>query len=75
MQVANDFTFTTKALMLISLLLTLVIVGICLYVLNTLVPLDAKIKTVINIVVVIVVVVYILECFGIIPAHTIPALK
>jgi multisubunit Na+/H+ antiporter MnhE subunit len=43
---------------LIGLILTLVVVGVLLWLLNNYVPMDSKIKTIINVVVVIVVVVW-----------------
>lgn len=50
---------------LLSLVLTLIIVGVLLWALNTYVPMDGKIKNLINIVVVICVVIYVLSAFGI----------
>jgi len=50
---------------LIGLVLTLVVVGVLLWLLNNYVPMDSKIKTIINVVVVIVVVVWLLQAFGI----------
>jgi hypothetical protein len=50
---------------LIGLVLTLVVVGVLLWLLNTYVPMDAKIKNIINIVVVIVVVIWLLQAFGV----------
>lgn len=50
---------------LISLLITLVVVGVLLWLLNNYVPMDGKIKTIINVVVVIVVVIWLLQAFGI----------
>ena len=61
--------------MLISFLITLVIVGVVLYLLNTLVPMDSRIKTVINVIVLLCVFLYVLSAFGVIPAHTFPSLK
>jgi hypothetical protein len=49
---------------LIGLVLTLVVVGVLLWLLNNYVPMDAKIKSIINIVVVIVVVIWLLQAFG-----------
>lgn len=51
---------------LISLVLVLVVVGVLLWLLNTYVPMDAKIKKIINIVVVVVVVIWLLQAFGLI---------
>lgn len=50
---------------LIGIILTLVVVGVLLWLLNTYVPMDSKIKTIINVVVVIVVVVWLLQAFGV----------
>jgi hypothetical protein len=49
---------------LIGLVITLVVVGVLLWLLNNYVPMDAKIKRIINIVVVIVVVIWLLQVFG-----------
>jgi uncharacterized protein YhhL (DUF1145 family) len=51
--------------MLISFIITLIIVGVVLYLVNTLLPIDARIKTVINVVVLICVLLYTLQFFGI----------
>lgn len=59
--------------MLINLLVILVVVGVSLYLLNVLVPMDAKIKTVINCVVGVIIFLYVLQAFGII--HNFPGLK
>jgi hypothetical protein len=50
---------------LIGLVITLVVVGVLLWLLNNYVPMDAKIKTIINVVVVIVVVIWLLQAVGI----------
>lgn len=50
---------------LISLIITLVVVGVLLYLLNNYVPMDSKIKTIINVVVVIIVCIWLLQAFGI----------
>jgi hypothetical protein len=50
---------------LIGLVLTLVVVGVLLWLLNNYVPMDHKIKRIINVVVVIVVVIWLLQAFGI----------
>ncbi len=47
---------------MIGLIVTLVIVGVCLYLIETYVPMDATIKTVIRVVVVL----YLLSAFGIV---------
>jgi hypothetical protein len=51
---------------LISLAITLIVVGVLLWLVNTYIPMDGKIKKILNIVVVICVVVWLLYVFGII---------
>jgi len=51
---------------LISVIVTLIIVGVLLWLINTYIPMDGKIKQILNIVVVICVVVWLLYAFGII---------
>ena len=50
---------------LISILIALVIAGVALWLINTYIPMDGKIKKILNVVVVIVVVVWLLSAFGI----------
>jgi DMSO reductase anchor subunit len=50
---------------LISVLITLVVVGVLLWLVNTYIPMDGKIKKVLNVVVVIVVVLWLLSAFGV----------
>ena len=49
---------------LIGLVVTLVVVGVLLWLLNNYVPMDGKIKSIINAVVVIVVVIWVFQAFG-----------
>jgi hypothetical protein len=49
---------------LIGLIITLVVVGVLLWLLNNYVPMDGKIKRIINVVVVIVVIIWLLQVFG-----------
>ncbi len=49
---------------LIGLILTLVVVGVLLWLLNNYVPMDRKIKSIVNVVVVIVVVIWVLQAVG-----------
>jgi len=51
---------------LISLVVTLVVIGVLLWLVNAYIPMDAKIKKILNIVVVICVVLWLLSVFGII---------
>ena len=50
---------------LISLAVTLVVIGVLLWLVNTYIPMDGKIKKILNVVVVICVVVWLLFAFGI----------
>jgi hypothetical protein len=50
---------------LIGLVLTLVIVGVLLWLINNYVPMDSKIKTIVNVVVVVAVVIWVLQAFGV----------
>ena len=50
---------------LVHVVLVLVVVGVLLWLLNTYIPMDAKIKGIINIVVVVAVVLWLLRAFGI----------
>jgi hypothetical protein len=49
---------------LVGLVITLVVVGVLLWLLNNYVPMDGKIKSILNVVVVIVVVIWLLQAFG-----------
>jgi len=51
---------------LISLAVTLIVVGVLLWLVNTYIPMDGKIKKILNVVVVICVLVWLLYAFGII---------
>ena len=50
---------------LINLVGTLIVVGVLLWLVNSFIPMDRKIKSILNIVVVIVVVIWLLQLFGI----------
>lgn len=49
---------------LVSLVVVLIVVGVLLYLVNAFIPMDGKIKQIINIVVVIAVVLWLLQLFG-----------
>ena len=53
---------------LISIILTLIVVGILLWLINSYVPMDSKIKSILNVVVVIAVVLWLLQAFGVLGA-------
>lgn len=50
---------------LISLVITLIVIGVLLWLVNTYIPMDGKIKKILNVVVVICVVIWLLFAFGI----------
>lgn len=49
---------------LVNVLLTLIVVGVLLWLINTYIPMDGKIKQILNIVAVIAVVLWVLNVFG-----------
>ncbi len=49
---------------LVSLIITLVVVGVILYLINNYLPMDGKIKSILNIVVVIAVILWLLRSLG-----------
>lgn len=49
---------------LITVVLVLIVVGVLLWLINTYIPMDRKIKNILNIVVVIVVILWLLQAFG-----------
>jgi hypothetical protein len=50
---------------LIHIVLVLIVVGVLLWLINSFIPMDAKIKSILNIIVVIVVIIWLLQAFGI----------
>jgi hypothetical protein len=51
---------------LLGLIIALVVVGVVLYCINQFVPMDSKIKMILNILVVLILVIWVLEAFGLI---------
>ena len=51
---------------LINILVILIVVGVLLWLVNNYIPMDGKIKRILNVVVVVVVVIWLLQVFGII---------
>ena len=49
---------------MLSILVTLVIIGVLLWLVNTYIPMDGKIKNILNIIIVIGVVIWLLQAFG-----------
>jgi hypothetical protein len=50
---------------LISIVITLIVVGVLLWLVNNYIPMDGKIKNILNIVVVIAVILWLLSAFGV----------
>lgn len=50
---------------LIHIVLVLIVVGVVLWLINSYIPMDAKIKSLLNIVVMIAVVIWLLQAFGV----------
>ena len=50
---------------LVSLVIVLIVVGVLLWAANTYIPMDHKIKTIMNVVVVIAVILWLLSAFGV----------
>jgi hypothetical protein len=50
---------------LVTIVITLIVVGVLLWLINTYIPMDAKIKKLLNIVVMVVVVLWLLNVFGV----------
>ena len=49
---------------LLTIILVLIVVGVVLWLINTYIPMDGKIKSILNVVVVILVVFWLLKAFG-----------
>jgi hypothetical protein len=60
-----EINFKINVMSLLTILLILIIAGILLWLVNTYIPMDSKIKTILNVVVVVVVIVWVLKVFGI----------
>jgi hypothetical protein len=50
---------------LLSILLVIIVVGVLLWIINTFIPMDRRIKQIFNVVVVIILIVWLLRVFGI----------
>jgi hypothetical protein len=51
---------------ILSIILVIVVVGVLLWALNSFVPMDSKIRSILNIVVVLLLIVWLLQAFGLI---------
>jgi hypothetical protein len=50
---------------ILTILITLVIAGVILWLVNTYIPMDQKIKNILNVLVVIIVIIWLLKAFGV----------
>jgi hypothetical protein len=57
--------FEERTMSLVSLIVVLIIVGLLLWLVNNYIPMDGKIKQILNIVVVIAVILWLLQAFGV----------
>ena len=57
---------------LVGLVLTLMVVGLLLWVINTYIPMEARIKQILNVVVIVAVVLWLLNAFGVLAAINVP---
>ena len=57
---------------MLGILVTLIIIGILLYLVNTFIPMDGKIKTIINVVVIVIVILWLLQVFGVLRLVDVP---
>lgn len=55
---------------ILTILLVLVVVGVLLWLVNTYIPMDGKIKKILNIVVVVLVIIWLLKVFGLFSSVT-----
>lgn len=54
---------------IVSLIVVLVVVGAILYCINTLVPMDARVKSVINVIILVAVLIWLLQAVGLLSGH------
>jgi hypothetical protein len=52
---------------ILSLLISLIVIGVVLYVVNRVIPMDAKVKQILNIVIVVLIVLWLLDGLGHVP--------
>ena len=57
---------------MISLIITLIVVGLILWAINNFIPMDPKIKMILNVVVIICILLYVLSAFGLLSGASAP---
>ncbi len=55
---------------IVTVIVVLIVVGLVLWLINNYIPMDSKIKTILNVVVVIVVIIWLLKAFGLLSQLT-----
>lgn len=55
---------------LISLIIILIVVGVVLWLINSYIPMDGKIKKILNVVVVVIVILWLLSAFGVLGSQS-----
>ncbi len=55
---------------LLTVVIVLIVVGVLLWLVNTYIPMDGKIKTILNVIVVIVLIIWLLKAFGLFSSVT-----
>lgn len=60
---------------MISLIVGLMLIGVVLYLINTCIPMDDKIKTILNVVVIVLVLLWLLSAFGLVGGLPEPRLR
>jgi preprotein translocase subunit SecE len=60
---------------MILILVTLIVIGVVLWLVNTKIPMDSTFKTVINVIAVLAVCLWLLSAFGVVPASSLPQLR
>jgi hypothetical protein len=63
-------TFKTILMSLLTILLVIIVAGFVLWLVNNMIPMDRKIKKILNIVVVVVVCIWLLKVFGLLSTLT-----
>jgi vacuolar-type H+-ATPase subunit I/STV1 len=53
-----------ERMLLPQLIILLILIGVALWLINTYIPMDQKIKTILNVVVILIVVIWLLQLFG-----------
>ncbi len=58
---------------ILSILVAIILVGVALYVVNTVIPMDGKVKQILNVLVIVLLLLWILDVFGVLGGYGIHA--